>query len=179
MEILNYTDDHDRFRKRLRAFLEKEVIPHVDQWEEDKIVPKSVWRKMGQQGFLCMDVSPKYGGMGGDFRYSVIVAEELTKTWHTGLTAALHSDIVVPYMNSFGSEELKKKYPDKFLNARTIDWLEVIKDPEEAKAKVKQGIRDGAYLFFASSDQGILREVVKRCNNVMDEAYKEVKEEKK
>ena len=65
---------------------------------------------MGQHGFLCMDVSPEYGGMGGDFLYSVIVAEELTKTWHTGLAASLHSDIVVPYMNAFGSEELKKKY---------------------------------------------------------------------
>jgi alkylation response protein AidB-like acyl-CoA dehydrogenase len=110
MEILNYTDDHHRFRERLQAFLDKEVIPHADQWEEDKIVPKSVWQKMGQQGFLCMDISPEYGGMGGNFLYSVIVAEELTKTWHTGLTASLHSDIVVPYMNSFGSEEFKKKY---------------------------------------------------------------------
>lgn len=110
MEILQYSDDHHRFRQRLQAFLEKEVTPHVDRWEAEKIVPKSVWQKMGQHGFLCMDVSPEYGGMGGDFLYSVIVAEELTKTWHTGLTASLHSDIVVPYLSSFGSEALKQKY---------------------------------------------------------------------
>jgi len=110
MEILQYTEEHNLFRERLRSFLAREVIPFVDQWEEEKIVPKSVWKKMGQQGFLCMDVSPEYGGMGGDFLYSVIVSEELTKTWHTGLAASLHSDIVVPYMNAFGSEELKKKY---------------------------------------------------------------------
>ena len=110
MEILNYTDDHHQFRERLQGFLAKEVIPFVDQWETEKIVPKSVWQKMGQQGFLCMDVSPEYGGMGGNFLYSYIVAKELTKTGFTGLTASLHSDIVVPYIYSFGSEEIKKKY---------------------------------------------------------------------
>jgi alkylation response protein AidB-like acyl-CoA dehydrogenase len=110
MEILQYTDDHNEFRERLKGFLAKEVIPFVDQWEAERIVPKSVWQKMGQQGFLCMDVAPEYGGMGGDFLYSYIAAEELTKTSFTGLTASLHSDIVVPYINAFGSEDLKKKY---------------------------------------------------------------------
>jgi alkylation response protein AidB-like acyl-CoA dehydrogenase len=110
MEILQYTEDHNQFRERLQGFLAKEVIPFVDQWEAERIVPKSVWQKMGQQGFLCMDVAPEYGGMGGDFLYSYIAAEELTKTAFTGLTASLHSDIVVPYINSFGSEDLKKKY---------------------------------------------------------------------
>jgi alkylation response protein AidB-like acyl-CoA dehydrogenase len=110
MEILKYTEAHYKFRKRLRDFLEKEVTPFVDQWEEDRIVPKSVWQKMGQKGFLCMDVAPEYGGQGADFLYSVTVLEELTRTWHTGLAAALHNDIVVPYISSYGSEELKKKY---------------------------------------------------------------------
>jgi len=110
MEILNYTEEHKNFRERLRAFLEKEVTPFADQWERDGIVPKSVWRKMGQGGFLCTDVAPEYGGMGGDFLYSLIVAEEIIVTRQTGLITPLHSDIVVPYINSFGSEELKKKY---------------------------------------------------------------------
>ncbi len=110
MEILNYTEEHHNFRERLRDFLEKEVTPFADQWERDKIVPKSVWKKMGQGGFLCTDVAPEYGGLGGDFLYSLIVAEEMTRTRQTGLSAPLHSDIVVPYISSFGSEELKKKY---------------------------------------------------------------------
>ena len=110
MDILNYTDDHIEFRNRLRAFLEKEVTPFADQWEKDGIVPKSAWKKMGQGGFLCMDVPVEYGGMGGDFLYALIAAEEMTKTWITGLATPLHSDIVVPYISSFGSEELKKKY---------------------------------------------------------------------
>jgi alkylation response protein AidB-like acyl-CoA dehydrogenase len=110
MEIINYAEEHHQFRKRLQSFIDREVIPQVDQWEKDKIVPKSVWKKMGRAGFLCTDVPPEYGGRGADFLFSVVVAEELTKTWHTGLAAFLHSDIVVPYIHSYGSEETKKKY---------------------------------------------------------------------
>jgi acyl-CoA dehydrogenase len=110
MEILNYTEQHNRFRERLRSFLAEEVTPYADQWEKDKIVPKIVWQKMGRGGFLCTDVAPEYGGMGGDFLYSLIVAEEMTRTCQTGLATPLHSDIVVPYINSFGSEKLKQKY---------------------------------------------------------------------
>jgi len=110
MEILNYTEEHNLFRERLRGFLEKEVTPFADQWEKDGIVPKSAWQKMGRGGFLCLDVAVEYGGLGGDFLYALIVAEEMTKTWMTGLATPLHSDIVVPYISSFGSEELKQKY---------------------------------------------------------------------
>jgi len=110
MEILNYTSEHEDFRKRLRTFCDTEVTPHVDRWEAEGIVPKSIWRKMGRGGFLCPAVDPAYGGLGGDFRYAVIVAEELSRTAHTGLAAALHSDVVVPYIESYGSEALKEKY---------------------------------------------------------------------
>jgi len=110
MDILNYTEEHKEFRKRLRNFIEKEVMPYVDQWERDKIVPKSAWRKMGENGFLCMFVAPEYGGMGGDFLYSVIVAEEMARTNQTGLITMLHTDVVVPYIDTFGSEEIKRKY---------------------------------------------------------------------
>jgi acyl-CoA dehydrogenase len=72
--------------------------------------PKSVWKKMGEQGFLCTSVPEEYGGLGADFLYSVIVTEETTKSGFSGLTAALHSDIVVPYITAFASEEQKKKY---------------------------------------------------------------------
>jgi alkylation response protein AidB-like acyl-CoA dehydrogenase len=110
MEILNYTEDHIDFRNRLRAFLSEEITPFGDQWEKDGIVPKSAWQKMGRAGFLCMDVPTEYGGMGADFLYAFIAAEEMTQTWISGLATPLHSDIVVPYISSFGSEEIKKKY---------------------------------------------------------------------
>ena len=110
MEIIQYTEEHRIFREAVRKFFAKEVIPNADAWEEAGRVPKSVWRKMGEQGFLCMDVPEEYGGLGADFLYSVILTEELGRTGNTGLAAPLHSDIVVPYISSFASEELKQKY---------------------------------------------------------------------
>ncbi len=110
MEIIHYTDEHKIFRQSLRRFFDEEVIPHVEEWEEAGIVPKEIWRKMGAQGYLCMSVPEEYGGLGADFLYSVIVSEELVRTNHAGLAAPLHSDVVVPYITSFASEEMKHKY---------------------------------------------------------------------
>ena len=110
MEIINYTEEHRIFRDSVRRFFEREVTPHVEEWEEAGIVPREIWRKMGEQGFLCMDVPEEYGGFGADFLYSVILAEELVRTNHSGLAAPLHSNVVVPYITSFGSEEQKQKY---------------------------------------------------------------------
>jgi acyl-CoA dehydrogenase len=110
MEILNYTEEHRIFRDSVRKFMEKEVTPFVEEWEEAGVVPRSIWKKMGEQGFLCMDIPEEYGGPGADFLYSVIVNEELARTNFAGLAAPLHSDIVVPYLSTFGSEEQKKKY---------------------------------------------------------------------
>ncbi len=110
MDIIQYSDEHRIFRQTLRKFLEKEVIPHVEEWEEAGIVPRSAWKKMGEQGFLCTAVPEAYGGAGGDFLYSVIVTEEMARTNHGGLAAALHSDVIVPYIVAFGSEDHRKKY---------------------------------------------------------------------
>ena len=110
MDILKYTKEHNQFRERLSAFLAKEITPFVYQWEKDHIVPKSAWQKTGKAGFLCPSITPEYGGIGGDFLYSVIVAEEFSRTVHSGLAASLHSDVVVPYIDSFGSKKQKEKY---------------------------------------------------------------------
>ncbi|MEI6315337.1 MAG: acyl-CoA dehydrogenase family protein [Syntrophus sp. (in: bacteria)] len=110
MEIISYSEEHRIFRNSLRKYLEKEVIPHVEEWEEAGIVPRSAWKGMGEQGFLCMGVPEEYGGLGADFLYSVIVIEEMVRTNHSGLAAALHSDIIVPYIVAFASEEQKRKY---------------------------------------------------------------------
>lgn len=110
MEILTFSKGHLEFEERLGNFLDKEVIPNIEKWEKEKIVPKSVWKRMGEQGFLCPCLPREYGGMGGDFLYSVIVARQLARTNHNGLAAFIHSDIVVPYIESYGSADQKKKY---------------------------------------------------------------------
>ncbi len=123
MEIIKYSEEHQIFRNALRRFFEKEVIPHVDEWEEAGIVPREMWRMMGEQGFLCMDVPEEYGGLGADFLFSVILIEELARTNHAGLAAPLHSDVVVPYITAYASEELKKKYLPKCVSG---EWITAI-----------------------------------------------------
>jgi len=110
MEILNYTEEHRIFRDTVRRYLEKEVVPYVEEWEEAGITPKSAWKKLGDQGFLCTSVPEAYGGLEADFLYSVIMIEEMAWTNHYGLRASLHSDVVVPYIVSFASEEAKHRY---------------------------------------------------------------------
>jgi len=120
MDIIQYSEDHTQFRKKLRAFCEKEITPFTDQWEADHIVPKEVWRKVGRAGFLCPEVAPEYGGRGGDFLYALIIAEEMSRTRHTGLATALHSDVVVPYISTFGSPEMKARYLPGCVNGDII-----------------------------------------------------------
>lgn len=110
MEILQYQEEHKIFRETFRRFLEKEIVPYIEEWEEEGKVPRDVWMKMAEQGFVCMTVPEEYGGLGADFLYSVICSEEWSKTNHSGLSPMIHSDIVVPYIVSFASEELKQKY---------------------------------------------------------------------
>lgn len=110
MNHLAFTPVHEKFRQRLRAFCAAEITPFADQWEADHAVPREAWRKMGRAGFLCPCADPAYGGLGGDFRYALIVNEEMARTGQTGLAASLHSDVVVPYIESFGSDEQKQKY---------------------------------------------------------------------
>lgn len=110
MEILQYTEDHIKFRERLRTFMETEVTPNVEQWEKDHIVPREVWKKMGDKNFLCPALSAEYGGIGGDFLHSTIVIEEISRTNHSGLATPLHNDIVIPYIEAYASEEQKQKY---------------------------------------------------------------------
>ncbi len=110
MDILTCTDAHRDFQKRLRAFLAEAVVPHIDQWEAAHRIPHEIWERMGRNGFLCPCTDPAYGGLGGDFLYAVMVAEEMARINFTGLCAVLHSDIVVPYIESYGTEDQKRKY---------------------------------------------------------------------
>ncbi|WP_082232811.1 acyl-CoA dehydrogenase family protein [Halobacillus massiliensis] len=104
------TESHEIFRKSLRKYLEKEVIPNFEQWEAERQLPRSFWKQLGELGFLCPWLDEKYGGMNADFGYSVVLGEELEKVG-TGLSGpGLHNDIVMPYIASFGSDEQKQKW---------------------------------------------------------------------
>ena len=105
-----FSPDHEIFRQTVRAFLLREVVPHQERWMEAGMVDREVWRKAGAAGLLCPWLPEADGGPGGDFLHSVIVIEELARISESGFALPLHSDVVVPYLASFGSDELKRRY---------------------------------------------------------------------
>jgi len=110
MDRTLFSDEHVAFRKAFRQFCEREIVPNQNKWREQGQVDREIWRKAGAQGFLCTWMEEKYGGAGGDFKHAMIVMEELARVYESGFAMALHSDIIVPYIYSFGTEEQKQKW---------------------------------------------------------------------
>ncbi|MEL7220503.1 MAG: acyl-CoA dehydrogenase family protein, partial [Bacteroidota bacterium] len=100
------------FRDSLRAFLQKEVVPNIDQWEEDRRIPRYVWQKMGEQGFLGLGYPEKYGGSELDFFFDVVFAEETSKVFSGGfaVTQSVTQYMSTSYILKHGTEQLKQKY---------------------------------------------------------------------
>ena len=105
-----FSPEHEIFRQSVRGFLQREVIPHQERWAEQGIVDREAWRKAGAAGLLCPWLPEEDGGPGGDLLHSVILIEELARIYESGFALSLHSDIVVPYLHSFGTEDLKRRY---------------------------------------------------------------------
>lgn len=105
-----FDEDHDIYRRTVREFLEREVVPKQEQWREAGSVDRESWRAAGEAGLLCPWVEEKWEGPGGDFLHSVIVCEELTRIYESGFAIPLHSDVCVPYIHSFGSDEQRARW---------------------------------------------------------------------
>jgi acyl-CoA dehydrogenase len=110
MDRTLFAEEHLAFRQSFRGFIDREVRPHQDRWREAGQVDREVWRKAGAQGFLCPWLEEAYGGAGGDFLCSVVAIEELARVYESGFAISLHSDIVVPYLHSFGNDEQKRRW---------------------------------------------------------------------
>jgi acyl-CoA dehydrogenase len=117
-----YEQEHEMFRDSIRKFLEDEVVPYHEQWEEDGQVDRAVWLKAGELGMISPTVPEEFGGVGVDFRYNAIVNEETARLGVSGfgLGLGLHSDIAVPYIIHYGSETQKKKYLPKLVSGEMI-----------------------------------------------------------
>lgn len=105
-----FNADHEAFRDSFRRFVEKEITPFHDSWEEQGYVDRDVWRTAGENGFLCMTMPEEYGGAGADKLYSVAQMEEIARTGVSGIGFGLHSEIVAPYILHYGTEAQKKHY---------------------------------------------------------------------
>jgi len=115
-----FREDHNIFHGQFRRFVDQEILPFHAQWERDGIVPKTVWRKAGENGLLCTMIPEEYGGGGGDFGHSAVVIEELARVNASGIGFSLHSDIVAPYILAYGTEEQKARWLPKMASAELI-----------------------------------------------------------
>lgn len=118
-----YNEEHELFRKSVAEFAAKEIVPFDPEWEKQQMVSRDIWRKVGNNGFLCMQIGEEYGGLGlTDFKYSAIFAEEIAKTGAAGpsIGFSLHNDIVAPYIDHYGTEELKKKWLPSCISGESI-----------------------------------------------------------
>lgn len=134
--------EHEDFRSAARAFLEKEVVPFHEHWERDGQVDREVWRKAGERGMLCFDVEEAYGGAGiADFRYNLVVAEEMTRAGATGPGFSVHTDIIVPYISCLGTDEQKQRWLPGLVSGELISAIAMT---EPGAGSDLQGIRASA-----------------------------------
>ncbi|MFF3729301.1 acyl-CoA dehydrogenase family protein [Streptomyces sp. NPDC002476] len=137
-----FTEEHDAFRETVRTFLDKEVLPHYEQWEKDGIVSREAWRAAGRQGLLGLAVPEEYGGGGTtDYRYSAVLAEEFTRAGAPGLALGLHNDIVGPYLTGLATDEQKRRWLPGFCSGETVTAIAMT---EPGAGSDLQGIRTTA-----------------------------------
>ncbi|MCM3691089.1 acyl-CoA dehydrogenase family protein [Neobacillus niacini] len=115
-----FTDDHLIFRETLQKFLEKDAVPNYEKWEEEQSIPRSFWRKMGEYGFLCSYVEEKYGGINGDFGFSIVLHEELARVGAGLFGIGTHCNVIVPYIHKIASEQQKSEYLPKCVSGEII-----------------------------------------------------------
>ena len=105
-----YRDDHEMFRDTVRRFLDRECKPKQAQWDAEGRVDRETWRSAGREGLLCTLIDSEWGGAGGDFGHSAVMAEELARSGLSGPGFNLHSDIIAPYLQRLGSDEQKRRW---------------------------------------------------------------------
>ncbi|MDQ8036581.1 MAG: acyl-CoA dehydrogenase family protein [Pedobacter sp.] len=136
-----FNSDHEAFRDMVVKFLEKEAVPFHAQWEEDGQIARDLWSKAGEQGLLCPCLPEEFGGVGADYLYSAIVMEEISRLGLTGIGFGLHTDIVAPYIEHYGSAELKQKFLPKMVTGEKVGAIAMT---EPGAGSDLQGVRTTA-----------------------------------
>ncbi len=139
-----FDDEHEAFREAVGTFLDKEVVPHHEQWEADGIVSREAWTKAGAQGLLGLQLDEAYGGGGtDDFRYNAVVGEEMTKRGTYGAAYTLFNDMIAPYLAASATEEQKQRWFPGLCSGETIAAIAM---SEPGAGSDLQGIQTSARL---------------------------------
>jgi alkylation response protein AidB-like acyl-CoA dehydrogenase len=117
-----YDEDHEAFRSSAREFLDRVVIPEVEEHAEKKVISRNFWLEAGKQGFLGLEIPEEYGGAGADdYRFNAVVNEELSKV-NAALSScwSIHADITAPYIVELGTEEQKDRWLPGVASGETL-----------------------------------------------------------
>jgi alkylation response protein AidB-like acyl-CoA dehydrogenase len=163
-----FTEEHEHFRATVARFVREEVVPHHDEWERQGHVPRELWKQAGALGLLCTDVPSEYGGGGvPDFRYNVVVTEELARAGASGVGFPLANDVVVPYLLAHGSDEQKRRWLPAMASGELISAIAMTEPAtgSDLAAIGTTAIRqhDGTYLLNGSKTfitNGVLADLV-------------------
>src|SRR5213083_1148107 len=141
-----FTEEHDQLRDSISRFVAKELAPHAEEWEETTF-PDSIFPRMGELGFLGLDKPEEYGGQGGDYYSSLVLAEEITNANSGGLAmgVAVHTDMAMPPILAFGTEEQKQEWVVPAIKGEKILCLGITEpDAGSDVAGIKtRAVRDG------------------------------------
>ena len=145
MKIFN--EQHDMFRQAVRSFIEKEVEPHIEEWEQAGQIPKSIWPRMGELGFLGVEYDEKYGGGGADFLTTMVLCEEMARSRSGSLAMAVgvQTDMASPHLYWTGSEALKERYLPGICAGRSLCCIAVTEPGggSDVAAIKTRAVRDG------------------------------------
>lgn len=117
-----YESDHEEFRGVVREFVAREVLPHADRWEEQRLIGRDVWIAAGKQGILGLNAPNEFGGAAGDYRYRMIVHEELGRAFVASLASSfsLQDDILIPYVAELGNSEQLDRWLPRMISGELI-----------------------------------------------------------
>ncbi len=138
-----FESEHEMFRDSFRKFLQEEAVPYHEQWEKDGQVSRELWKKAGDNGYLSPTVPEAYGGVEADFRFNAIVDEEIANFGLSGIGFGLHSDIAVPYIMAYGTDEQKQRFLPGCVNG---DIVTAIAMTEPGTGSDLQAVKTNAVL---------------------------------
>ena len=161
------TEEHKMFRDAVAEFVTREIVPHHEQWEKDGQVPRSIWEKAGENGFLCMDAPEEFGGMGvDDYRYLAIFSEEHARRGIHGPGFGITNELVVPYLMAFANDEQKKRWLPELASGKKIGAL-AMTEPNagsDLQSAAATAIRDGDHYIVNGSktfiSNGIMSDII-------------------
>jgi acyl-CoA dehydrogenase len=137
-----FTEEHVAFRDLVRSFIAKEIAPHHEEWERDGMVSRDVWLAAGRAGLLGIEIDEKYGGGGrDDYRYYMILGEELSRAGAYGPGFAVHNDIIGPYFQRLGTPEQCERWLPGYCSGETITAIAM---SEPGAGSDLQGMRTSA-----------------------------------